>query len=1012
MRTHLSKILQSIRDNFIRHNLKSANYKWRHLRKYQQTSCFLILLSIITTVAIITDLQLGSLSNNFIQSPVIQSPERNKDYTISNTINPSNQSYSDLNKNSDQQFYVLLEDRSEPYPINRFIATAIDPNAKFNDNSAPSKPLTDLNFNFSEARVLRLGFTKNAYWMRVKIVNHSNKKQWFLEIFPSSLDYVDVYLPTQNGWDLKRNGRAYPFKNREIKDYRFIIPIHIEPQDTQTIYLRIATETSLIFEANLWQPDAFWQHRHQSQFFQGIVYGIFTFAILYNLFLLVSLRDLSYYYFVLFVMGLSLGYLAWDGLGFQYIWSEQVFWNRVSIPISLHILSISIIGFTTHFLEIRHQIRFWHRILRVIFIGSIIGILFSVIATYRMAVLFANIALFSSAITSFIVGIISWRKGNRSASIFLLTWGILLLSFGFGIISNLFAVTPIQISFMEIIKYNGVIMVVVLSLAIADRINHLRDQVVAQQKDSLRLKDELNDLLTQRQDELENLVTERTQALIEAKEVAESANRAKSSFLSNMSHELRTPMNSVLGFVQILQMEPNLKEEQQKILSTIASSGQHLLSLINDVLDMSRIESGHINLKLNNFSLAVIIQEVQEILLVKATTKQLNFTTHLAHDLPEVLYGDELKLRQILINLLNNAIKFTDVGEITLTVEQLAPDILIQSLANAELLDHAVNSNLIQDNATMNSAKTRGDLPSDICLRFTIKDTGIGMSDLDLAQLFTPFFQVKTDLSKKDGTGLGLAISFRLIKVMGGIIHVNSIPNNGTVFTIDLPFGFALDDQSSNIDDNKSELTTKLGEHQSSILDKFNPDGSQVNNFIIDQYGLISLKSSPEANQNIDSNLDDQINHDLSYELHSDDLQHRFRAGSSGFNFLNLQDIKILVAEDNPVNRSLISIMLREIGYTSISTATNGHEVITAVEKDKYDLILMDINMPQMDGLEATRRIIENYGSLRPVIIAVTANALEEDRAKCFAVGMDDYLSKPLRINALKQVLKDRLNVN
>ncbi len=908
---------------------------------------------------------------------------------------------------------VLLEDGVDKYGINQFIAKAIDPTAKFNDNAAPSRPLINLDFTFSSASIFRLGFPENVYWMRATITNKSRQKQWFLEIFPSSLDYVDVYLPTEHGWDLKRYGRMYPFKNREIKDYRFVIPINIETQTTQTIYLRIATETSLIFEANLWQPSAFWQNRHQSQLLQGIVYGIFGFAILYNLFLLISLRDFSYYYFVMFVMALSLGYLAWDGLGFQYIWSENVFWNRVSVPISLNILSASILGFTNHFLNIRHNNKRWHLILKTIFFGAISGIPLSLLASYRISILFSNITLFVVAITCFMVGIVARSKSKRSATIFLLTWGILLLSFGIGIITNLFALTPIPISFMELIRYNGVFIVIALSLAIADRINHLRDQIVMQQKDSLRLKDELNYLLTQRQDELEKLVTERTQALKEAKEVAEAANHAKSSFLSNMSHELRTPMNSVLGFVQLLQMEPNLKPERQKILATIASSGHHLLSLINDVLDMSRIESGQIDLNLNQFYLAGLIEEVEEILLVKARDKQLKFITSLEPGLPQVIYGDQLKLRQVLINLLNNAIKFTDIGEVSLTVTRTIAHSFTSHLddsitSNASIHEHP--SNLTDDLENTFAANT-----ANVYLRFTVKDTGIGMNQTDLEQVFTPFFQIKNNTNHKDGTGLGLAISSRLVKVMGGTINVSSIPQNGTTFTVDLPFGI-VELEDKNYDD--------LSKEASQFTESTYTSSDQVTSrFKVDQFGLISLN-----NANIDTKFTEsdytQIDRLTSYNLsdiapevsfqnkNQDKFKLNYPTINTGTRSSHWQDIKILIAEDNPVNRSLILIMLQELGYTSINAVTNGSEVMNAVAKEKYDLILMDINMPQMDGLEATRQIIANYGNVRPVIIAVTANALEEDRARCFAVGVDDYLSKPLRINTLKQVLRDRFNIN
>ena len=1017
MNSYLSKIIRLVHQKI--HQLQIGQFFMPNQKRGRflfRNHLFLTVLTVVFGVTILCSINQGKADQlNLFNSFNLLNFRHNPLASNNNTLSPLNRldRNSEINiktishKDQDKLSFksVSLKDDTNKYEINQFIATAVDPQAQFNDDYPPQKPLENLNFTPNNAHTIRLGFTKNAYWMRATITNQSQQKKWLLEVFPSSLDHVDVYLPKSGDWLLKRNGRVYPFQTREIKDYRFVIPINIEKQTTQTIYLRIATETSLIFQANLWEPHTFWQNRHQSQLLQGVVYGIFAFAILYNLFLSISLWDLSYYYFVLFVLALSLGYLAWDGLGFQYIWSENVVWNRLSVPISLDILSISIIGFTTHFLEIHRNRKHWYLILKIIFFCAITGIVITSFASYRISILLSNVILSTAALSSFTIGILAWRKNSRrSITIFLFAWGLLLLTASVGIFTNLFAFVPLPLSFVELVKYNGVFIVIALSFALADRINHLRDQVLVQQKASLQLKDELNHLLTQRQDKLEQLVKERTQALIEAKEIAEAANRAKSSFLSNMSHELRTPMNSVLGFVQLLQMASNLKPEQQKILATISASGHHLLSLINDVLDMSRIESGQISLKLSPFYLPVVIEEVQEIFLVKARNKQIKLRANLIDDLPQVLYGDELKLRQILINLLNNAIKFTDSGEVSLSVTQLDEansDVLIKAADWINIMNHNVL------NHELEAEEIKGKIVANICLRFMIQDTGIGISELDLSKLFVPFFQAENNLIRKDGTGLGLAISSRLVKTMRGNINVTSIPRVGTTFIVDLPFGLvAVEPENSNYNRN---LGSKLSQHKTKITNS--------NNFSIFEVAD-------------DSQTDSQIDYKINYEPIKNDAVYRFSESQlktqnqqqekHSFNFRdNLshwqnikQDIKILIAEDNPVNRSLILIMLQELGYRSISTATNGSEVMNAVAKEKYDLILMDINMPQMDGLEATRQIIANYGDLRPTIIAVTANALEEDRAKCFAVGVDDYLSKPLRINTLKQVLKERFNIS
>ncbi|WP_052128574.1 PAS domain S-box protein [Neosynechococcus sphagnicola] len=391
-----------------------------------------------------------------------------------------------------------------------------------------------------------------------------------------------------------------------------------------------------------------------------------------------------------------------------------------------------------------------------------------------------------------------------------------------------------------------------------------------------------------------------TVALQEAKEAAEAANHAKSEFLARMSHELRTPLNAVLGFAQLMQCEAILTPEQQEHLTIITRSGEHLLALINDVLEMSKIESGQITLNSTTFDLHHLLTSLQNMLQLKAEAKGLSLCVQRSPTVPQLIHTDEVKLRQVLINLLGNAIKFTTTGAVTLTVD-----------------------------CTVHPGKS----PPHPLISFEITDSGMGISLQDLSTIFAPFVQADAGRQSQEGTGLGLAISQKFVQLMGGKIQVRSVLGVGTTFSFEIP--------------------VLIQPPAETALDVF-PQG-------------LPAVTSPTGT-----------------------------AASS---------LRLLLAEDNPVNQKLGLRMLEKLDYTA-DLAKNGLEVLSALAASPYDIILMDVQMPEMDGLEATRQIRQqqNPGQC-PLIIALTANAMQEDRDRCFAAGMDDYLSKPLRMEALQQTL-------
>ena len=398
-----------------------------------------------------------------------------------------------------------------------------------------------------------------------------------------------------------------------------------------------------------------------------------------------------------------------------------------------------------------------------------------------------------------------------------------------------------------------------------------------------------------------------------------SATKAKSEFLANMSHEIRTPMNGIIGMTQIFPTT-NLTEEQKDFIYTIKDSGQALLTIINDILDFSKIESGNLQLEEHPFILRDIIKSVCNLLATQADTKKINLEYFIDPHIPIHLLGDSSRLRQILLNLIGHAIKFTNSGGVYLSAK----------------------SKLITNDQKCPEHQ----------LIISIKDTGIGIDSDNLQKLFQPFTQADTSISRKyGGTGLGLAISKSLVALMGGTIWVESLGN------------IAGNPPNDWINENDH--------HQGSIF-----------NFTLIAKSVLSVdlipKDSPESSSPQD--------------IHS-----------------QLQ-LKILLAEDNKVNQKVALFTLKKLGYIA-DIANNGLEVLTMLENQFYDIILMDIQMPEMDGVTATKRIRQSIQN-QPYIIALTANALEADRQICLDAGMNDFITKPIVIAELTRVLSQYLQIH
>ena len=543
----------------------------------------------------------------------------------------------------------------------------------------------------------------------------------------------------------------------------------------------------------------------------------------------------------------------------------------------------------------------------------------------------------------------------------------------------------------------------------------------------------LEGLVLQRTQELDQSINEERSARTEAEKArceAEQANKAKSIFLATMSHEIRTPMNGVIGMASLLS-KTSLNDEQRSYTETIQTCGENLLTVINDILDFSKIESGKMELEEKEFDLRTCIEEVLDMFAPKAAQIGLDLVYQIECNVPYRIVGDSTRLRQILINLVGNAIKFTHQGEVFVRVYLMK--------------FHKDNS---------------------VQLGFEVRDTGIGIPEDKLERLFKAFSQVDSSTTRKyGGTGLGLVICEKIIHLMGGYIEVESKPGRGSVFAfaINTKTGsvhvpdetlmhiedlegkriLVVDDNATNRKILKIQLAEwKLqpamaasakealemlagGEEFDLVLtDMHMPEMSGLDLAIQlrDQYPHLPLILLSSVGDDLSAAHRDLFSFVLTkpvklqalckYILNTfsqapnivvekeNNTQNLLQEG-----FAEQYPLQLLLAEDNPFNQAVATAILGKLGY-QFDLAENGEQVLEKLQQKTYDLILMDVQMPEMDGLEATRLIRKSDTTQQPVIIAMTANAMQEDKEECLQAGMNDYLSKPVNLDELILLLK------
>lgn len=745
------------------------------------------------------------------------------------------------------------------------------------------------------------GFTKAAYWVKVDLNNHTDQKDWILHFEYPLMDVLQLYTPNaQNQYRLQyTTGDAYAFSQRPIKDRGFALPISITPQQTQSIYLRLQSRDSMIISMSLLTPDAFRAEQQNESFWFGMYYGAVLIILLFNAYLYLILKDRNHLHYVAVLGCYALIELSLNGMGTVYFWGDFPEVAKRIRPFAISLFALASFTLTKSFLGIK-QVILGKMNLDPLFLGFIVLTLVgAIIFPFTLSIQLSMMIAFITAPIMYGAGVYTWQQGSRLGKYFTLGWSGLVLG-GMVNVLRAFDILPVNFWTTYGAQLGSISTLLILNSALTDRMRLLQQENDKSQQLRLSQQEETNRLLDQK-------VRDRTEALLlkteeaeRAKQQAETAVKAKSEFLANMSHEVRTPMNGMIGMTQLLADTP-LNVEQKHYINTIQSSSEALLRIINDILDYSKIEAGKLDIEHTNFNLHQLLKECVSLFVLPAKERGLPIKTEIMPNVPCWMVGDPTRVRQVIINMLGNAYKFTERGTVTLRA-------------------------YLRENKGADG----------VFIQFEVQDTGIGITTEQRERLFQSFSQADSSVTRKyGGTGLGLAISRSLVRLMNGDIGVKSIPSQGSIFWFYVQM-------SHGTEPNQTQVTQKT-------------------------------KTKP--------------NND----------------------YPNLSGLTVLIAEDNPINQMVIVGMLKK--YNIVATvASDGLDALQVLmaSQDMFDVVLMDCEMPNMDGYTATRRIRAwelQQQHIPTLIYGVSAHALAEYQQQGIDSGMNGFIVKPLKQEDLSKAL-------
>ncbi|MCG9791048.1 hybrid sensor histidine kinase/response regulator [Flavobacterium algicola] len=717
-----------------------------------------------------------------------------------------------------------------------------------------------------------LGFTDNYWWSKISLQNATTETlDYYFETARPITDRVELYvIDKQDGTIVKSvSGDRMPFDKRDYSSHKTIFKLKVKPKANLELYLHLKSDGEVIkMPLILTSADRFNDDTAFEQFIFGIFYGILFIAAILYFFFYYAVRELTFVYYSLYVFFVGMMQLSLDGYFYKYIDPSGGWISQHAVLIFAMGTGVLLGKYSEAFLRIRQHNQFIYKSFRVLYLFAFLLILFILFipATLSYCYPIANVIGFLILVL-IISAIISLMRKKVKVDAFFAT-GILFLISGFGIfILNNFGLLPNTFLIQNSSKFGTGLEVIFLSLSMANLIRNLRNE-----------RNELNRV-----------------ALVRAQEM----NDLKTYFLSNISHELRTPLNAIMNLIDSVSSEV-IDERIKKNCQVIKYSSHSLLSSVNDILDFSKIERKEIIMDKVNFSPLSVIEQAKNNAELRAKDKGLEFIFKKSGTFPEMICGDEIRLVQIINNIVSNAIKFTSEGFVKFEVESLP-----KSKGQASLI-------------------------------LTISDSGVGISKDKMDTIFDSFTQHNIDNKRKfGGLGLGLYIVKTLVNMQGGTISLNSYANKGTCCVVTLDYDV--------VSDAKMEIVT----------------------------------TKP-----------------LTYDL---------------------EGRTILVVEDNSINQLVIKMLLKKWENTKFVFANDGEEGLEILRNQTIDIILMDLQMPIMDGYEATTAIRNGKAGLlnsNVPIIAVTADVMETTKQRVFEIGMNDYLSKPINKEELYQSIAKCLQLN
>ncbi len=832
-----------------------------------------------------------------------------------------------------------------------------------------------------------LGVNEDVVWLRVPMaVAASSDGHWVFDINYAALNRVEVFVVTDGTPALRAVlGNLQPPSPHSLSNRTPAVLLELQPGMAHELLVRIENNGSKILPMSLSKPAAFQSAAVNEQMLQGLLIGLALCLLLYSLAQWITLREPLFGKYALLVSGTAMFSVEFFGLGTQYLWKGNLWMTQHAGGLLALIASCGAYLFVEEALARPGIDRTFSRLMKL---GAALTLLAAgayavdLISVERVVIVISTLGLLPMLLG--VPGAYQRaRRGDLVGTYFLIGWTV---NFAFSVVLS------------------GVI--------------RGRNDVTFFSMHSFQFGSVIDMLIFMR------VLGLRSKAMQNAMHRAEAATRMKSDFLANMSHEIRTPMNAIIGMSRLALMN-DPTPRQRNYLAKIQGAGEHLLALINDILDFSKIEAGKMTLESVPFELGDIFEHLSSMAVVKADARRVELVFRVARNVPRTLVGDPLRLGQVLINLTSNAVKFTDKGEIVVAVEV------------AERM------------------------PGALLLRFSVSDTGIGMSEEQMAGLFESFSQGDGSITRRyGGTGLGLSISKQLVEMMGGAIRVRSTPGLGSQFTFKVPLALAdagrapaaphltalhkvrvlVVDDSATATDALVEMLAAFGvradaarsgpvaldmivravsagePYQAVLMDFMMPGWDGIDT--IRRIRADARLSSPPAILMVSASTREEVTHKdahtqpegflskpvgpsllyhsllhvLQPELASDKVH---RAGAGAPDLARLEGARILLVEDNANNRE-VALDFLAAAAIQVDVAVHGGQAVQMVRDGDYDLVLMDIAMPEIDGLAATRHIraLPDRGTLP--VVAMTAHAMSGDREMSLAAGMNDHVTKPI----------------